>query len=49
MSKQLKKNEAILNLDQNYKIFLKSIKERLRTSQIRTALSANKELIKFYW
>ncbi len=49
MSKQLKKNETTLNLDPNYKIFLKSIKERLRTSQIRAALSANKELIKFYW
>ena len=49
MRKHLKKNEDILNLDQNYKIFLKSIKERLRTSQIRAALSANKELIKFYW
>jgi len=49
MSKQLKKNETTLNLDQNYKVFLKNIKERLRTSQIRAALSANKELIKFYW
>ena len=43
------KNETTLNLDQNYKVFLKSIKDRLRTSQIRAALSANKELIKFYW
>lgn len=49
MSKQLKNNDNILNLDQNYKSFLKELKDRLRTSQIKAALAVNKELIKFYW
>ena len=49
MSKQLKTNDHILNLDQNYKSFLKELKDRLRTSQIKAALAVNKELIKFYW
>lgn len=45
----LKKNDLNLHLDKNYKNFLKDIKEKLRTSQIRTALSVNSEVIKFYW
>jgi len=38
-----------LQLDQNYLHFLDSIKDRLKTSQIRAALAANCELLKFYW
>lgn len=50
MSKQLNKNDNnILQLDQNYKSFLKDLKSRLRTSQIKAGLAVNKELIKFYW
>lgn len=49
MSSQLDSNDNILNLDQNYKAFLKELKSRLKTSQIKAALAVNKELIKFYW
>lgn len=49
MKKQLKKNNAPMRLDKDYKNFLTSIKERLKTAQIRAALAANSELIKFYW
>ncbi len=49
MKKQLKKIEDSLRLDKNYKDFLSGIKDRLRTAQIRAALAANSELIKFYW
>lgn len=50
MKKQLiiKKENSLL-LDKNYQGFLKNIKERLKTTQIRAALAANSELIKFYW
>ena len=50
MSKQLKKNpESTLGLDKHYLTFFNQIKERLRTTQIRAALAANTELIRFYW
>ena len=49
MSKQLETNETILQLDAAYKNFLSGIKERLKTAQIRAALAANSELVKFYW
>jgi predicted nuclease of restriction endonuclease-like (RecB) superfamily len=49
MKKTLKKQEALLHLDKNYIGFLNEIKERLKTTQIRAALAANRELIKFYW
>ena len=43
MSKQSKKNDNnILQLDQNYKSFLKELKGRLRISQIKAALAVNK-------
>lgn len=48
MKKQLKKKES-LHLDKDYKNFLSGIKDRLKTAQIRAALAANSELIKFYW
>lgn len=48
MKKQLKK-EGSLHLDKDYKIFLSGIKDRLKAAQIRAALAANSELIKFYW
>lgn len=37
------------HLDDNYHHFLKQVKDRLKTTQIRAALAANNELIKFYW
>jgi predicted nuclease of restriction endonuclease-like (RecB) superfamily len=49
MKKQLKKKEEALHLNKNYKDFLHRIKDRLKTAQIRAALAANSELIKFYW
>lgn len=49
MSIQLKKNETTLHLDNEYKNFLLGIKERLKTAQIRAALAANSELVRFYW
>ena len=49
MKKQLKKKEESLHLDEKYKDFLNSMKDRLKTAQIRAALAANSELITFYW
>lgn len=50
MKKQVTiKKEISLRLDENYQGFLNNIKERLKTAQIRAALAANAELIKFYW
>ena len=49
MKNELKSADGSLHLDQNYKHFLTNIKDRLKTAQIRAALAANSELIKFYW
>lgn len=52
MQKQLTKKEELnksLRLDNNYTTFLKDIKNLLKTAQIRAALAANSELIRFYW
>lgn len=49
MKEKLKNNEISLHLDKDYKNFLSDIKNRLKTAQIRAALAANSELIKFYW
>ena len=43
------KKGTSLRLDKNYSNFLKDIKNRLSTTQIRATLAANKELIQFYW
>ena len=34
---------------QGYDEFLKSLKERIKISQIRAALSVNRELLQLYW
>ena len=49
MSILVKKNDESLSLDGNYKDFLQNIKERLKRAQIRAALAANTELVRFYW
>ena len=49
MKKQIEKKENLVSLDKNYRNFLKTIKERLKSSQIRAALAVNHELIQFYW
>ncbi len=33
----------------NYDRFLRSLKERIRTAQVRAALAVNKELVLLYW
>ncbi|MBW4456302.1 MAG: hypothetical protein KME55_28395 [Nostoc indistinguendum CM1-VF10] len=33
----------------NYDNFLRSLKERIRSAQVRAALSVNRELILLYW
>lgn len=49
MTTTITKKPETLSLDENYKTFLTEIKNRLKTAQIRAALAANSELIKFYW
>lgn len=49
MRKEIALKEFSLRTDKNYLEFLKSIKRRLKTAQIKAALAANSELIKFYW
>lgn len=49
MSKQIKAQDGSLHLDKEYMEFFSGIKTRLKTAQIRAALAANSELIKFYW
>ncbi len=46
---QIKNSVASLHLDENYHAFLSGVKDRLKSAQIRAALSANSELVKFYW
>lgn len=49
MEKLLEQTETSLHLDTEYKNFLTNIKDRLKKAQIKAALAANSELIKFYW
>ena len=49
MNKLLENTNASLHLDTKYKNFLTNIKDRLKKAQIKAALAANSELIKFYW
>ncbi len=49
MEKILSEKQISLQLDTHYAKFLSEVKTRLKTSQIRAALAANVELIKFYW
>ena len=49
MIETARKNDESLSLDVNYKGFLQNIKDRLKTAQIRAALAANTELVRFYW
>jgi hypothetical protein len=36
-------------LPPGYDAFLKNLKERIRTAQLRAALAVNRELVLFYW
>lgn len=49
MERLLERTESSLCLDPEYRNFLTGIKDRLKKAQIRAALAANSELIKFYW
>lgn len=49
MSKEISIQNDSLHLDKDYMDFFSTIKNRLKTAQIRAALAANSELIKFYW
>lgn len=49
MSTTIETNDESLHLNKDYVDFLKCIKERLHTAQIRAALAVNRELVQFYW
>jgi predicted nuclease of restriction endonuclease-like (RecB) superfamily len=49
MKKKINVHDDSLGLNKDYKHFLTDIKNRLQTAQVRAALAANSELIKFYW
>ena len=38
-----------LVLPEGYEPFLKNLKERIRTAQVRAALAVNRELVLLYW
>ena len=38
-----------LSLSENYSEFLQSLKERIRTAQVKAALAVNRELVLLYW
>jgi hypothetical protein len=37
------------SLPDNYEAFVRGLKERIRTAQIKAALAVNKELVMLYW
>jgi len=45
-SKQITKRGA---LPDGYPAFLQELKQRIRQSQLRASLSANRELVRLYW
>lgn len=40
---------SILSSDDNYAVFLQSLKTRIRTAQVKAALAVNRELVLLYW
>lgn len=48
MANAVKKN-AEFKFTSSYKLFLSDLKERVRSAQIKAALSVNQELIAIYW
>lgn len=49
MKNEIKAQDDSLHLNKEYMDFFSTIKTRLKTAQIRAALAANNELIRFYW
>lgn len=47
MNDELKKNSGLAHSD--YSSWLKELKAKIRSTQIRAALAASRELILFYW
>jgi predicted nuclease of restriction endonuclease-like (RecB) superfamily len=45
----LAKNDSLFPQDENYNIFLKDLKTRIRQAQVKAALAVNTELIVLYW
>lgn len=43
------KKQVSLHLNQDYKLFFKLVKERLKSAQLRAAQAVNTELIRLYW
>lgn len=39
----------LVSLDQEYKEWIRSVSQKYRQSQIKAAVSVNRELIAFYW
>ncbi len=42
-------NKNIIIKSDDYRIFIKQIKNKIQASQIKAAISVNKELLKLYW
>ena len=38
-----------MDLDENYKIWLKSLKEKIRSAQIKASIAVNEEMLLLYW
>lgn len=49
MNKQPQTNQDILHLDNEYVAFVNSVKNRLKTAQLRAANAVNSEVLGFYW
>jgi predicted nuclease of restriction endonuclease-like (RecB) superfamily len=45
----LAKNDSLFPQDENYNIFLKDLKTRIRRAQVKAAIAVNKELVLLYW
>jgi len=43
------KSGSLFPADENYTAFLRSLKNRIRQSQIKAALSVNQEMVLLYW
>lgn len=42
-------SDKTLSLPENYDDFLRALKERIRSAQVKAALAVNQELILLYW
>jgi hypothetical protein len=40
---------SLIGLPKGYDVFLRDIKERIRTAQLRATVAVNRELIELYW